>query len=62
MAELPFLIRAAQLSAPSASTTYRDFPVSEEPLPAALAVNVAGYVLEHRTRVTKVGQETTDDN
>lgn len=34
----------------------------DEPLPAVVSTDVNGYLMERVTRLTKVAQETTDDN
>ncbi|MGA2483549.1 MAG: hypothetical protein ABSF92_10580 [Candidatus Acidiferrales bacterium] len=59
---LPFVLRGDRLSATARVQFARDLPTAEDPLPPALEIEQAGYILVADTRFTKVAQETTDDN
>ncbi len=61
MVELPFVLRASQLSSATEEAPGRDELTSEDPLPAALEIDAAGYILGFDTKLTEVRRETTDD-
>ena len=59
--KLPFVVRGLS-RATVGQQSFRDTPTTEEPLPPALETDQASHLLARETRITKVQQETTDDN
>jgi hypothetical protein len=59
---LPFVLQGAHPRMTDKQQSLRDLPTAEEPLPPPLETDQRGHILAHETRLTKVGQETTDDN
>lgn len=59
--KLPFVVRGLS-RATAGQQSLRDLPTTEEPLPPALEIGQANHLLARDTRITKVRQETTDDN
>jgi hypothetical protein len=60
--QIPFSMRNGLLPVSTAQLPLRDLPTAEEPLPPALETDRANLVRVSDTRITKVNQETTDDN
>ena len=61
MPPIPFLLQTGQLRRAANDIPSRDFPTSEDPLSATVEIDSAGCVLEKKTRITAVEQETLDD-
>ncbi|MBZ5551073.1 MAG: hypothetical protein LAO21_00020 [Acidobacteriia bacterium] len=59
--KLPFVVRGLSRET-AGQQAFRDIPTTEEPLPPALETDQANHLLARYTRITKVQQETTDDN
>jgi len=59
---IPFSMCNGLLRVGAAQLPLRDLPTTEEPLPPALETDQANLVRVSDTRITKVNQETTDDN
>jgi hypothetical protein len=58
---VPFVCRFAQLSSSTEQVFFKDVPANDDPLPAVLNIDAAGYVVSNQTRYTYVERETTDD-
>lgn len=61
MGILPFVVRSARPLAVPEETPGRDVSTSEDPFPAVLGIDAAGYMLARQTSRTLVARETMDD-
>jgi hypothetical protein len=59
--QAPFLLYVSQPTSEGSDTHSRDFPTTEDPLPAAVDLTAGGYVLARDTQITAAKTETTDD-
>lgn len=57
---LPFIVRTFTTCAESGVGS-SGLTADEEPLPGIVSLNSEGFVVARLTRLTKVAQETTDD-
>ena len=62
MLAVPLVLHIGRFFPVTDATPGRDLPASQDPLPAALGNDAAGYVLSRETRVTEVRRETTEEN
>ncbi len=60
--KLPFVVCGGLLRATAGQQSVRDLPTTEEPLPQAFETDRVDHLSVPDTRITKVKQETTDDN